>query len=106
VPLGVTGPRRIGPARLAQEEGRVVSVWSNKNPPGNVPGVLLSALFGEIDPVLMWLNAFFASPLMIPQKIGEAQMTTGELKDREAWIFMLMGILVLIAIICAVIFVR
>jgi len=25
----------------------------------NIPG------FGEIDPVLMWLNAFFASPLMI-----------------------------------------
>ena len=35
----------------------------------NVPGVLFSA-FGEIDPVLMWLNAFFALQLIIHAKSG------------------------------------
>jgi len=61
-------------------------------------------------PVLMCLNAFFASLLIIFKesgKSGEVQMTIGELNtNREAWndrIFVLMSILVLIAIICAVI---
>jgi len=68
-------------------------------------GYLVSSRLLTSNPVLIWLNAFFASPLI--KKIGEVQMTTGELNvNREAWkdrIFVLVGILVLIAIICAVI---
>jgi len=55
----------------------------------------------------MWLNAFFASPLIIFQKIGEVQMPSGQLKvNHEARIFVFLGTLVLIAVICAVIFAR
>ena len=57
----------------------------------------------------MWLNAFFAWPLMMRRKTGDVEMTTGEVNDREAWkdwIFVSVGGLVLIAIICAVIFAR
>jgi hypothetical protein len=65
-----------------------------------------------------WVCSAGASCLDVPQcvfriaayqsgKSGEVQMTIGELNtNREAWndrIFVLMGILVLIAIICAVI---
>ena len=76
-------------------------------PQGNVPGVLFSAFLVRLIPVLMWLNAFFASPLIIFQKIGEVQMPSGQLKvNHEARIFVFLGILVLIAVICAVILAR
>ena len=77
-------------------------------PQGKVPGVLFSAFLVRLIPVLMWLNAFFASPLMFSKKIlGEVQMPSGQLKvNHEARIFVFLGILVLIAIICAVVFAR
>jgi len=63
-------------------------------PQGNVPGVLFNAFFGEIDPVLMWLNAFFALQL-----IGELNVNCEAWKDS---IFELVVLGVLIAIVWVV----
>jgi len=55
---------------------------------------LFNAFFGEIDPVLMWLNAFFALQL-----IGELNVNCEAWKDS---IFELVVLGVLIAIVWVV----